>query len=166
MTSSYADHPTTALLLRILDEAFDRRGWQGPVLRGALRGVTPEAAAWRPHARAHSIHELVLHCAYWKYTVRRRLLREKRGSFPRKGSNFFAPPKRLTTQQWRDDLALLVEQHAALREGVTRFPPDRWERLAAGAKWRNEQLVYGVAAHDVYHTGQIQYLKRLYSVLP
>src|SRR5437879_1186142 len=35
-------------LLTLLDEAFDKRSWHGPNLRGAIRGVTAEQAAWRP----------------------------------------------------------------------------------------------------------------------
>ncbi len=33
-----------------------------------------EEAAWRPQADRHNIWEHVLHAAYWKYTVKRRLL--------------------------------------------------------------------------------------------
>ena len=165
MTRADAALPTadahTGLLLRILDEAFDRKGWQGTVLRGSVRGLSAAQAAWRPHAGRHSIRDLVLHCAYWKYTVRRRLLGEKRGSFPRAGSNFFDPPVRYDSAGWKEDVALLVEQHAALRATVESFPHDRWLEPSPGARWLNAQLVYGVAAHDVYHTGQIQLLKRL-----
>jgi hypothetical protein len=35
-------------LLELLDEAFDKKSWHGPNLRGAIRGITPEQAAWRP----------------------------------------------------------------------------------------------------------------------
>ena len=73
---------TRDVLLRILDEAFDQRSWHGTNLRGSIRGLTPDAAAWRPAPGRHNIWELVVHAAYWKYAVRRRLLGEKRGSFP------------------------------------------------------------------------------------
>ena len=53
-------------------------------------------SAWRPHPARHSIQEIVVHAAYWKYAVRRRLKGEKRGSFPLKGSDWFRRD-RLTT---------------------------------------------------------------------
>src|SRR5690606_6403725 len=60
-------------LLHLLAEAFDQKAWHGPNLRGLLRGVTAERAAFRLHPDRHNIWELVLHCAYWKYAVRRLL---------------------------------------------------------------------------------------------
>src|SRR5262249_48741890 len=71
------------LLLRILDEAYERKAWHGTNLRGSLRGVSSDTAAWRPARGRHNIREIAVHCAYWKYTVRRRLTGEKRGSFAR-----------------------------------------------------------------------------------
>src|SRR5579863_9958994 len=48
-------------LLRMIDEAYDRRAWHGPNLRAAIRGVTASQAAWRPGAGRHNIRELVVH---------------------------------------------------------------------------------------------------------
>jgi len=70
--------PEVRLLLDLLDEAFDKKSWHGPNLRGSLRGVTPELAAWRPRPRGHNIWELTLHAAYWKYVVRRRITGSRR----------------------------------------------------------------------------------------
>ncbi|HEY6050809.1 MAG TPA: DinB family protein, partial [Thermoanaerobaculia bacterium] len=68
-----------ALLLSIVDEAYDRSAWHGPNLKGSLRRLTEEEAAWRPGPGRHSAWELAVHAAYWKYAVRRRLTGEKRG---------------------------------------------------------------------------------------
>ena len=68
------------LLLQLIDEAYEKRAWQGTNLRGSLRGLTAQEAAWRPAPERHNIWEIVLHAAYWKYIVHRRLLGEKKGS--------------------------------------------------------------------------------------
>jgi hypothetical protein len=81
------------LLLGLLDEAFERKAWHGPNLRGSLRGLDAKAAAWRPGPGRHNIWETAVHAAYWKYAVRRRLTGEKRGSFARGGSNWFRCPE-------------------------------------------------------------------------
>ena len=40
-----------------LDEAFDKKSWHGPNLRGAVRGATAAQAAWRPGgAAAHDLY--------------------------------------------------------------------------------------------------------------
>jgi hypothetical protein len=105
--------------------------------------------------------EIVVHAAYWKYAVRRRLLGEKRGSFPIGGSNWFARPGRGEERLWRDDIRLLVEQHAALRNAVASLDGKPLSRKPAGGKIDIGRLVYGIAAHDIYHAGQIQLIKKL-----
>jgi hypothetical protein len=136
------------LLLGILDDSYERKAWHGTNLRGSLRGVTAEAARWRPAPGRHNIWELAVHCAYWKYTVRRRLTGEKRGSFARKGSNWVPPG-----ESWEADLRMLRDEHRALRAAIAHSTARQLEKL--------ERLIYGVAAHDAYHTGQIQLIKRL-----
>src|SRR5262249_49715801 len=99
-----AVHPEIPLLLDLYDEAFDKESWHGPNLRGAIRGVTAQQAAWRPAPGRHNIWEFTVHAAYWKYVVRRRLTGEKRGSFALKGSNFFERPIECTEAAWKQDL--------------------------------------------------------------
>lgn len=149
------------LLLANLDDAYERRAWHGPNLRGCLRGVTARRAAWRPAAGRHNIWELAVHCAYWKYAVWRRLTGEKRGSFPFEGSNWFRRPLSPMEKTWRQDLALLDEQHRNLRRAIARLPPRRLRGRSRGSRWTIAQEIYGVTAHDLYHTGQIRLLKKL-----
>lgn len=150
-----------ALLLRVLDEGYDRKAWHGPNLHGTIRGLDARRAAWRPAPGRHSIWELVVHAAYWKYAVRRRLTGEKRGSFPLEGSNWFARSGEPLESAWRQDVALLAAEHRQLRAVVAGLRDADLPRAAAGSRQSNATLIYGVAAHDVYHAGQIQLLKRL-----
>jgi uncharacterized damage-inducible protein DinB len=150
-------------LLQLLDEAFDRRAWHGTNLRGSIRGLPAVLAAWRPPTRARrSIADIVVHAAYWKYTVRRRLTGEKRGSFPLAGSDWFDLPDPLTEADWRDCVHLLVDQHAALRAAVSALRPARLPATPACSKTTYRMLIQGVAQHDVYHAGQIQLVKALH----
>ncbi len=154
--------PERALLVRLLDEAYDKQAWHGPNLKGSVRRVTAEQAVWRPRPGRHNIAEIVVHCAYWKYAVRRRIRGDKRGSFPLKGSNWFALPARLTKEKWREYVALLETEHRTLREAIATVP---WSRLGAASAGRTREPaahVYGVSLHDIYHAGQIQTIKGLH----
>lgn len=135
-------------LVTLLDEAFSKKSWHGTTLRGSVRGVDPAIAAKRPAEGRNSVHDLVVHCAYWKYVVRRRLLGERRGSFPLPGTNWF----RRTPETWDSDVRLLEGQHRALVAAVTDMRAFTPKQL-----W----LVRGAAAHDLYHAGQIGLLKKL-----
>ena len=143
------------VVLDLLDEAFDKKSWHGPNLRGSIRGVTAAQAAWRIAPDRHNIWELTLHAAYWKYVVRRRLSSGKRGSFVLPGSNFFTRPIESSESAWKKDVEILVAEHRALR------------RVAAGLSLSSQQrrstlhLLRGAAAHDIYHAGQIRLLRRL-----
>ncbi len=148
-------------LLALLDEAYDRRSWHGPNLRGSLRGLGAVQAAWRPARGRHNAWELAVHAAYWKYAALRRLTGEKRGSFARAGSNWLATPTPPTEAAWRRDLDLLADCHRRLRAAVAGLQDADLDRRTPGGQETIGRLVRGVAAHDLYHAGQIQLLKRL-----
>jgi uncharacterized damage-inducible protein DinB len=148
-------------LLGAMDEAFDRKAWHGTNLRGSIRGLDAAVACLRPAPGRHSIWELVVHAAYWKYAVRRRLSGDKRGSFPFTGSNGFSRPDAPSATAWAQDVALLVADHRALMEAARAVDPRRLHRPSAGSRNTPAMLLRGIAFHDVYHAGQIQLLKRL-----
>jgi uncharacterized damage-inducible protein DinB len=155
--------PEVNVLLDLIDQAFDHSSWHGTNLRGSIRGVTAKRAAWRPAPGRHNIWELVVHAAYWKYIVRRRILGEKRGLFPLDGSNWFERPVKgqLSETAWKADVALLTDVHDSLRAAVALLTRQQLDAKPRGSKRRTEALVTGIAAHDFYHTGQIQLLKKM-----
>ncbi len=150
-----------ALLLRLIDEAFDKTAWHGPNLRGSIRQVSAQQAVWRPRPGRHNIAEIVVHCAYWKYAVRRRIRGDKRGSFPLKGSNWFTLPAKLSKKQWGEYITLLEEEHRALREAMATMPQSQLFKASNG-KPGPESHVYGISMHDIYHAGQIRIAKVLH----
>lgn len=92
----------------------------------------------------------------------RQLTGEKRGSFPFTGSNWFPRPLGDPSDRaFKADLAVLAEQHRLLVQAVSRVRRSGLEQKAPGSKYSRARLIQGVAAHDLYHAGQIQVLKRL-----
>lgn len=154
--------PDVEQVLFLLDTAYDRTSWHGPNLRGAIRGVSPALAAWRPAPDRHNIWELVVHAAYWKYVAWRRLTGAKRGTFALGGSNWLSRPQEATLRAWRADLQVLEEAHRTLRDAVAAIGPEQLRRRAPSGTVTTRALLTGVAAHDLYHAGQIQLLKRLH----
>lgn len=149
------------VLLAVVDHAYDRQSWHGTNLRGSIRGLSLKQAAWRPAPGRHNIWEIVVHCAYWKYAALRRLTGAKRGSFPLKGSNWFTRPVDKTPRAWNDDVALLETMHRELRAAIAALPASRLHKAPTqGRKTANVWLIHGIAAHDLYHAGQIQLIKK------
>ena len=152
-----------ALILNLIDQAFDHKAWHGTNLKGSLRGMTAAEAAWRPAEGRHNAWEVAIHCAYWKYGVWRRLTGAKRGSFPLKGSNWFARPSDGSDLEaaWKADIALLALMHSQLREAAAGLRAKDLLTIPKGSRVTNTAILTGIAAHDLYHAGQIQLLKRL-----
>jgi uncharacterized damage-inducible protein DinB len=153
--------PLKTLLVQQLQESYSQHAWHGVNLRGSLRGLSLEQLCYRPAKNRHNIWEIAVHCAYWKYIVRRRLTGEQRGSFPLEGSNFFARPQERTLAAWKKDLRLLQDMHTSLVAEVENMSESELAHYPHGSKFNNLRTISGVAMHDVYHAGQIQLLKRL-----
>lgn len=150
-------------LLKALDPGKGVELWYGGASTvGALRGVKLAQAAWRPAPGRHNIWELVLHVAYWKYAVRRKLTGEPRGTFPRRPANWPIVPEDAGAREWAQDRALLQEEHLKLVAAIEAIGDvDLDAKPADRGKWTYSDLLYGILMHDVYHTGQIQILKRI-----
>ena len=146
------------LLLDLLDEAYDKTSWHGPNLRGALRGLKASDVDWRPAAGRHSIRELAVHAAYWKFRIRRRLTGQLDATFPLPGKNWFRLD---ASTPWASHLTLLANEHAALRKAIASFPVRRLHAPIVSNGATAAYLMRGIAAHDLYHTGQIALLKRM-----
>jgi uncharacterized damage-inducible protein DinB len=153
--------PILDTLLDNIETGYARKAWHGPNLKGSIRGLSLEEVCWRPGPDRHNIWEIVVHTAYWKYAVRRRILGEKRGSFPHKGSNWFDRPGTQTHERWRDDVRLLDDMHQSMRDAIAGLNPGDLYKIPRGNTMNILSIVMGIAAHDVYHAGQIQLIKRL-----
>jgi hypothetical protein len=152
--------PMIDVLLRQLDQAFDVRSWHGPNLMGALRGVKADSAIWRPGAGRHNIAELTIPAAYWKYRAHRLISDAPPRSFELEGSDFMERSAPYSTREWQVDTELLVAWHGRFRRAVAELSAARLTDIVTDT-FTIADAVAGVAAHDLYHAGQIQLLKRL-----
>ncbi|HEX5438247.1 MAG TPA: DinB family protein [Gemmatimonadaceae bacterium] len=155
--------PSRALLLRALHEIYHGPAWHGSSLRLSLRGVSAADAAWRPAPDRNSIWDVVLHLAYTRHIMLRRLGVKSARAFPHPLRSSWWPrlPDTLAEDTWRADLALLEEYQERLLAAVSAVPAARLATRRRGKVVSLGDEVLGVAHHDAYHTGQIQLLRRL-----
>lgn len=155
-----------AVLERGLEGAFAGKGWHGPTLLGSVRGVTAVEARMRPGGLKHGVWDLVLHAAYWKYIVCLKLGAVERDSFPRSPSNWPGLPRKgdglAEALAWRSDIGLLKSYHQVLSARLAGLDLSMLSVIPSGGRSvRMIDILVGIAAHDAYHTGQIQLVKRL-----
>lgn len=158
------DDPRLRLLLRHLDPPSGFRPWHGGAsVLGSLRGVPAEVAAWKPAPERHTIWELALHIAFWKYIVLRKIVGGAPGGFPRSPADWPAVPDPPSDEAWTEDRRLLREVHRELADAMESFDPSRLGRTPeGGGSYTYEDLFTGIVLHDTYHAGQIQIMKRIH----
>lgn len=158
---SNKNEPQIQLLVDLIDRAFEKKSWHGTNLLGSLRGLKPEKLLWRPGPKRHNIWEIAIHTAYWKYAIYRQISGSEKGAFPRKPSNWPALPEKTNFSSWQEDLKLLKNYHAKLKQAVMDLSSADLDNKRSASTWSIAQKICGVASHDLYHAGQIQLLKRL-----
>ncbi len=82
------------------------------------------------------------------------------GSFALKGSNWFE--RTGGNRQWLDDVALMDRAHGDLRGLIADTTDNDLDRPLPRSAMTPAVLIAGIAAHDLYHAGQIQLIKKLY----
>lgn len=145
----------------MFDRAYSKRSWHGANLAGSLRGLSVKQAIWRPAQNRHNIWELTIHSAYWKYIVWRKLADRPDSTFAIKGSNWIKSPEKPTEKDWKNIRAILAKYHKLLRMTIQGFPLSKLYSKIPKSKLSYIDIILGVAAHDLYHAGQIQILKKL-----
>ena len=146
------------MLIEHLDAVFYGEAWHGAALLPTLQQIG-FAKALEENAEGFSPWKVVLHCAYWKFYVRKALAFDgDRLSFARSPEDFPDLPDERTSAAWQRDVRFLEEEHRLLRTSVEDFPEDRLAHRSPEEGVTYAGLVLGAASHDVYHTAHIRNL--------
>lgn len=155
--------PSTRMLLQLLTESFEGPAWHGASVTGALRGLESSEATWRPAPERPNRWEILLHLAYARHVVIRRIDPTYSLRFPRALRKQWWPrtPGVENEDSWAIDRELLRAFQARLVESVTRLSPRDLARRRRGRRYTVAEELLGLAMHDAYHTGQIRLIHAL-----
>ncbi len=148
---------------RIVDQ-YDRvmsgRAWHGDPVWNLLEGISPECAANRPVAVAHTIWELLMHMTYWETVGYGRIMNLPVERGP--GKNFPVVPKP-TAANWRKTLKEFRASNRNFRQALLQLEPANLDlRLARDKRKSTYVEAHGVIQHHVYHAGQIAILRKAF----
>ncbi|MFH2037141.1 MAG: DinB family protein [Candidatus Zixiibacteriota bacterium] len=149
------------LLIDFLEQAYNKKAWHGTTLRGSIRNVEMNEALWRPSAKYHNIRESIVHAAYWKYAIWRRISGNLDSHFEYPGSDWLKLPPKCDEKIWKFEIGLLKRYHDLLIKAVGQLKLSDLEKKPPNSKTTYKMLILGIGSHDLYHAGQIQLLKRL-----
>lgn len=159
------------LLLHHLEYTFEKEAWQ-PSLAMAVGGLTAAQAAWKPEPNRHSIWQIVRHVTHWKQAT----LDAWDGSRPLFSGH--AVTERFnemmrddwadasgTDEDWEADVRALHDVSLAIADRARGASEDDLLRSFPGEDRMPAVLrVLRMATHDIYHAGQIRYLRALQGV--
>lgn len=149
---------TVGIESRVLTEGYGPGAWHGADLKAALAEVTPARTFWRPAAGRHNIAEIALHHAYCTRAVWSQISGRPAGPFVLQGEDWFDVADE-TTLSWAKILATVDTEQHRLGALITDIEAGRVTSPLADAE--RFSLVLGITCHAIYHSGQIQLLKRL-----
>lgn len=138
--------------------------WHGaPTALGVLRGVRAAVAVWRPYPGANNIREIALHIAFWENSVANRLSGESvRVGFEQRKTGWARLLDAVEEEQWKREVDVLKTAHARLIGAVMRFDPALLDQPAGERTTTSAaQLIHGVAEHSLFHTAQMEMIKKL-----
>ncbi|HEU5298448.1 MAG TPA: DinB family protein [bacterium] len=136
--------------------------WQ-PSLSQALEGLTAAQASWKPSPQRHSIWQIVRHLILWK----RGVMQAWDGSPPdgAKLEELDWHEVSGTDAEWNRDRQALLD---VSKEYLTRVQRLTDADLARPTVWYTNGATQPLAirlvrttTHDIYHSGQIRYLRAL-----
>ncbi len=153
-----------ALVLDHLKFTFEKESWQPPLAK-AVEGLTAAQAAWKPAPERHSIWQIVRHVTHWKRSVLEALEGRPRSYEELEETDW--PEAAGDEAAWQADLRTLHDvtgqikaraeamDDAALAERRVWYEGKTEWAQAAGIR------LVRMATHDIYHSGQIRYLRAL-----
>lgn len=145
-------------ILDLYDRILNGYAWHGDPVWKILEGISAQQASTRISRHTHTIWELVCHMTFWEDEVRRRLQGELARSA--KDLNFPDMPEP-TPANWKATLKEFRATNRALRAALAKLDSSRLNLPLPGRKRPAYVELHGIIQHDLYHAGQIAFLRKI-----
>lgn len=140
---------------------YDGQPWYGDSICHILESITPAKAYWQPTPNAHSIAQLVSHMIYWRLELIKRLEGDVEYKPSMKSEDNWKSNEQLKKTKWKLLKKSLEESQTKLLFLLSK-QKDTLLKKKYSEKATFLDLINGILQHDLYHTGQIAYLKSIY----
>jgi uncharacterized damage-inducible protein DinB len=126
-----------------------------------LSEISPEIGLKRPNGTLHSIADLVWHMVNWrKFTIDR--IKPSGSSLETFEKNDWKELDLTNKSTWVEGLNELQKSQHDLIELLDTLDDSILKSPVPDREYNMKILLYGVVQHDIYHAGQIAYIKKLF----
>jgi uncharacterized damage-inducible protein DinB len=143
-----------------LKDAFEGDPWFGKNAKALLGEVAEEIAFEKPNGQ-HSILELVWHMITWREFTISRFKKNATKDLHYFESNDWRELDHSNKSLWRQGLQRLYQTESELLEIMQAQKDKLLDQNVEERNYSFRKLLNGIVQHDIYHLGQIAYIKKL-----
>ncbi|MGZ5190922.1 MAG: DinB family protein [Flavisolibacter sp.] len=141
-------------------DVFEGNPWFGRNAKELLNEVDESIAFEKPTGQ-HSILELLWHMNIWKEFTISRLRPDNKKNLEYFDKNDWQVLDHSDKKLWKQGVDRFNELHKELLYFMGQQKDDLLSQTVSEKKYDFRKLLYGTIDHDIYHLGQIAYLRKL-----
>ena len=143
-----------------LKDAYEGDPWFGRNVKEMLSEIDEAMVFEKPNGQ-HSILELLWHMITWKEFTLSRLHSDNERSIHYFEENDWRKLDHSDKTLWQQGLQQFAKLHYELIEVVRQQKDELLSQQVSERKYDFRKLLYGIVQHDIYHLGQIAYIKKI-----
>lgn len=148
------------LIAEQLKDAYHGEPWFGRSINEILNEVDNEIVFVKPEGQ-HSIVELLWHMITWKEFTISRLRNDENKPVKYFEENDWRKLDHSDKTLWQQGLQQFSKLHNELVEVIRQQKDEILSQRVNDRKYDFRKLLNGIVQHDIYHLGQIAYIKKM-----
>ncbi|AWV97615.1 DinB family protein [Arcticibacterium luteifluviistationis] len=146
-------------LKTLLNAGYHGGAWHGPSILEAIKNITPEEASFKTPT-VHTAAELIYHITSWRIFTIKRLQGDSEYQIDNEKKNFGSAPK-VDEFELETLIMELSLSHDELIREIDKIDDKFLSEIVTGSEYDYFTLINGIIHHDIYHSGQINLLKKI-----
>lgn len=147
-------------LIEQTKDAYEGEPWFGRSIKEILNEIDETIVFEKPNGE-HSILELLWHMITWKEFTLSRLQDDETKPVKYFEDNDWRELDHTDKTLWHQGLQQFAKLHNALIEIIRKQKDEILSQRVGDRKYDFRKLLYGIIQHDIYHLGQIAYIKKM-----
>ena len=144
-----------------LNENFSGEPWFGRNIQVILKEINEDIASQKPSGQ-HSILELLYHMINWRlFTINR--LEKSSATVKSFEENDWQVLDHQDISLWQKGIDQLNDTQQRLLNLINTMKDEDLQSPVHERDYENRTLINGIIQHDIYHLGQIAYIKKMLS---
>lgn len=156
-------NPKLTAFIAQFEAIYHGSPWYGESFTSILEKTTAKQAFWQPKPAAHSIAQLVAHIIYWRMALIKKLEGDVDYKASMQSEDNWKDLEKLKRQGWKKLLNALEESQQQLVTLLAK-QKDSLLKTKYSEKATYEAIINGILQHDLYHIGQVAYLRSLHNM--